>query len=407
MLWILYAISIAALYWIYDGYGRCLSIAVAVQTTLSNRLAPRSHDLSDNSQAPTVAVLLTVHNEQSSVAQRILNILACRYPEDRLRVVVASDGSTDNTNQIVADFDDPRVHLTTSPGMGKTATQNEALQNINSEVVVFTDADTKFDPDFIAQVVKPLSNPNVGAVDGRLLYTDPSDDATVQGQGFYWKYELGIRHHESQLGCLAVVTGASFAVRRQLILNMDPSIGEDCIVPLDVVGQGFQVVHQPTAKAYDSFEEGNGVTFKRRVRMTLRNWQGTWSRPRLLNPLQHPGYAFALWSHKVLRWLSPFFFMTATACSIGLCLFHPNIFAAIALSPFAGILSLSCVGQIGNIFGKRIPLSGTAFSFVLANAAFFVGVFKAIGKHRIQSYQTVIDAEATPQPTPASVRSAA
>ena len=129
------------------------------------------------------------------------------------------------------------------------------------------------------------------------MYSQNAADANTTSQGFYWNYEMKVRHLESQLGWLAVVAGASFAVRRELLQTMDPSIGEDCIVPLDVVQQGYLVVHEPLAKAFDEFEEGSGITLRRRIRQTLRNWQGTWSRPALLNPLLHPWYALALWSH--------------------------------------------------------------------------------------------------------------
>ena len=174
-------------------------------------------------------------------------------------------------------------------------------------VVIFTDAGSRFEPDFIRRIVAVFSDPSVGAADGHLLFTSDNDNQIAQSQGFYWRYELSLREAESRLGILAVASGACLAVRKQVFRRMDLSIGEDCIVPLDVVTQGLRVVHVPEAIAYDAMENDPEREFRTRVRMTLRNWQGTWSRPQLLNPYKYPGYAFALWSHKLFRWLSPFF----------------------------------------------------------------------------------------------------
>ena len=409
MLWVLYVISMATLYWIYDGYGRLLRLADFVRATFTTRPLTRKTETGESAQLPSLTVLLTVHNEEQVVKQRVRNILATDYPADRIQVVVASDGSTDATNRLIGGMVDWRVRLFQTAGLGKTATQNAALQKIESEIVVFTDADTRFDRDFLRNIVAPFEDQIVGAVDGRLLYTADSNDANVRGQGYYWQHELSLRHAESRLGLLAVLTGAAFAVRRELIQPMDASIGEDCIVPLDVVLQGFRVVHQQTAKAYDSFEEGNGVTFRRRVRMTLRNWQGTWSRPALLNPFRHPGYSLALWSHKLLRWLSPVFLLVATFCSIGLCAMSPGLLSLTAVAPLATLYALAAIGWLTNERRVGIPGAGTAFSFLLVNLAFLVGVFKAITGQRIRAYSNT---NSTPNPDEpmsavASLRSAA
>lgn len=384
MAWWIFVGSTAALYWIYDGYGRFLQTAVWIRTTIF-----RSQPLIETSQTdlPTLTVLLTVHNEESVIAQRVTNLLECEYPRDRMRIVVASDGSTDRTNEIVADIDEECVTLFQTPGLGKTGTQNEALKHITSEIIVFTDADIVFDSQFLMRTANRFIDPNVGAVDGRLLYGSNADSSSNASQGRYWNYELKVRHLESQLGWLAVVAGASFSVRRELIQPMDPSIGEDCIVPLDVVQQGFLVVHEPKAKAYDEFEEGTGITLRRRIRQTLRNWQGTWSRPMLLNPFRHPFYAVALWSHKLMRWLSPVFLLSAL-CSCGwLLATEPGAFSIAAAAPYGGLLLMAGAGGLATWLGRRIPGTGFAFSFLLANTAFLIGVARATLGSRIHSYR--------------------
>jgi cellulose synthase/poly-beta-1,6-N-acetylglucosamine synthase-like glycosyltransferase len=384
MAWMLLVGSTAALYWIYDGYVRCLQFAA-----LLRRMVPRrpAGDGTPEPRYPDMTVLLTVHNEAAVIERRLRNLLQCEYPADRLRILVASDGSTDATNQLVQQFPDDRVTLFESPGLGKTGTQNAALKRVNADVVVFTDADIEFDRLFLDRVALQFCDPGVGAVDGRLLYGINPSDATNGSQGRYWNYELKIRKLESELGWLAVVAGACFAVRRELIQPMESSIGEDCIVPLDVVQQGYRVVHDDQALAYDEFEEGNGITLRRRIRQTLRNWQGTWSRPALLNPLRHPCYAFALWSHKLLRWLSPVFLLIAMGSCGWLLATVPNIVSVAASLPYVGLTLLASLSVPATRLGWNIPGTHFAFSFLLANVAFLIGVLRATFGARIHAYK--------------------
>jgi cellulose synthase/poly-beta-1,6-N-acetylglucosamine synthase-like glycosyltransferase len=375
------------LYWIYAGYGQFLHVltllhnktAVAVVVT---PVADRAEE-----HWPTMTVLLTVHNEEAVIRRRIENILKCDYPAEKLQVLIASDGSTDSTNDIVRSFRGRGVRLFESPGLGKTGTQNAAIRTIESELIAFTDADILFDADWCRQVARHFRNPHVGAVDGRALYEAPQSDALQACQGFYWTYELKLRHLESQLGILAVVAGACFTLRRSLFVPMDPAIGEDCIVPLDVVSQGQLVVHEPLAIARFDSAEDSSITLRRRIRMTLRNWQGTWTRSHLLNPLRHPGYAFALWSHKLLRWLSPLFLATATVCSLAQLIFAPSIISAVLFAPFGGLFALAGIGWLSVRRHRRIPGTGAAYSFLVANIAFLIGIWRAVTGHRIHSYR--------------------
>lgn len=388
MAWIVLAVSNAALYWIYDGYVRFLAVCVAVRRMFVAPISTLPVDAHvESAPCPEMTVLLTVHNEQDVIQQRIANLLECSYPHDRLKVLVASDGSTDQTANLVRAIADDRVSLMETPGLGKTGTQNLALKKVDSDIVVFTDADIVFDSEFLNRIAERFRDARVGAVDGRLLYSKKTGDSTIDSQGFYWNYELKVRHLESQLGWLAVVAGASFAVRRDLLQPMESSIGEDCIVPLDVAQQGFLVVHEPAAMAYNEFEEGAGLTLRRRIRQTLRNWQGTWSRPELLNPIRHPFYALALWSHKLLRWLSPVFLLVALITSSWLLITAPNIFSIAAAVPYLALFGMAGLGWLSTAIGHRIPGTGVALSFLLANTAFLVGIVRATLGSRIHAYR--------------------
>lgn len=334
-----------------------------------------------------VTVLITVHNEEDAVLSRISNVLKQDYPSDLIEVLVASDGSTDRTNELVGSVQDARVRLFVSVGqVGKTAAQNMALKLASGELLIFTDAGSRFASNFIRKITSAFADDSVGAVDGHLLFSSRGNNQIALSQGYYWRYELALREAESKLGILAVASGACLAVRRHLIKEMDSSIGEDCIVPLDVISQGYKVVHVSDAITYDEMENDPEREFRSRVRMTLRNWQGTWSRAWLLNPFVNMGYSFTLWSHKVLRWLSPFFLIAFTfstcvgAASGG---FMMKIAAVVLFVFYASAI----LGWISERRGWRIPFVHTTYSYILANAGFFVGVLKALARRKVYKYR--------------------
>jgi glycosyltransferase involved in cell wall biosynthesis len=370
---------LALLVYVYRVYEWLLRAASA--------LGPKARSLPASERAaPRLTVLITVHNEVGRIEQRIANVFACAYPRDRLEVLVASDGSDDGTDRLVTELAAAHpVRLFASGGrFGKTETQNRALEEARGEIIVFTDAVTEFAPDFLVEIVRPLDDPAVGMTTGRIELMDATG-VVARSQGSYWSFEMRVRDLESRLGILAVASGQAMAVRKALIRPMDPAIGEDCIVPLDVALQGSRIVHCRTAVARDVFEAEPAKELSTRIRMTLRNWQGTWSRRRLLDPLRHPGYALALWSHKILRWLSPFYMLAATVC-----------LAALAREPlYLGLAALAAlgyfgaaVGWLGGLRGMRIPVATQLYSFVLANVGFAIGVTRALLGHEISVYRS-------------------
>ena len=165
VLWAITLISTAILYWIYDGYGRALFLINGIRTALRGPTTLAAEQ-AGGIELPSITVLLTVHNEAAVIRTRIENILQCEYPARLLSVVVASDGSTDDTNTIIRSFLDRGVILHESPGLGKTATQNTAIKAIVSDVIVFTDADVTFDRQFLNIIASKFHDPTVGAVDG-------------------------------------------------------------------------------------------------------------------------------------------------------------------------------------------------------------------------------------------------
>lgn len=370
-------------YYTYDGYLRLLIIVAYFK--FNKTVVDENKFTIEN--LPSVTILLTVYNEGSNVVEKIKDILEQDYPDEKLKVLVASDGSTDNTDQLVQDFGHPQVSLfRPEKRRGKSDTQNKAIKTISSELVLFTDCDTRFKANFIKELVYPFIKKEVGCTSGMLLFRNASRSNISSSQSRYWNYELQIRDFESKLGCLAVATGACMAVRLELFESFSATYGEDCIVPLDTVLKGYTVTHVKSAVAYDKTPETQRTEFKARVRMTLRNWQGTWSRPALLNPVKNPKYAFALWSHKILRWLTPVFLILATIISFITA--SDSLFNSLVIVTLLIIYVIALIGYLAEKRNKNMPkIVSLIYSFLLANTGFLVGLWLAIIGKRISIYR--------------------
>lgn len=364
------------IYLVYDGYLRILQIACRLQT--EKFLAPNSLP-----EPPKISVVVLAYNEQDTIVQKIENALQCQYPSDRFELLVVSDGSTDDTDNLVRQYPDSRVRLFRPPHReGISDSQNQAVEQVRGDIVVFSDAETVFDTDFLVQIAKAFADPTVGCVTGRLFMKLKSGQGISESQGFYWSYELKLRSLESRLGVLAVGSGACLAIRREIYHPLKPEHGGDCVIPLEAVRQGWKVVQAEQALAYDQMHHELRREFRARVRMTTRNWLGTWAYPELINPWSRPGYAGVLWCHKLLRWLSPFFLLAATGISIGLAL-RAEFFLFASLG-FTGFYLLGLLGWLAETRGKKVPLASTIFSFLLAQAGFLLGVIIAIsGRYKL------------------------
>ncbi len=379
---ILFSLSLFLLIYVYYGYLVLLKIILFFHSKSAN---VKSNLVQNNKYLPKVTILLTVYNEEEKIKDRVENILKCNYPAECLEVIVASDGSTDNTDSITKNFLDTRVNLF-RPKMrvGKTDTQNMAIQKTAGEIIIFTDADTVFEYDFIINIVENFYNDSVGCATGNLnFYTDKN--AVSVNQGLYWSYEQKIRASESELGILATASGACMAVRKNIFKRIDSAYGEDCIVPLDVALSGHLIIYDKRAIAYDKMESSSKSEFNTRVRMTLRNWQGLWSKSELLNPFKFPFHAFSLWSHKILRWLSPFFLIMLTFSSIALSV--DFIFFLVFSYGLALFYVLGFFGWLFNLYGLTIPFVSTIYSFLLANFGFLIGLLKSFSGYSIRLYR--------------------
>ncbi|RKZ17857.1 glycosyltransferase family 2 protein [bacterium] len=291
-------LSIALVVYVYAGYPVLAKLLGAVTNRRVKTADPGAY-------RPTVTVAIAAFNEAAHIEATVRNKLASDYPADKLQVVVVSDGSDDGTDAIVQGIDDPRVRLVRQePRAGKTSGLNLILPDIDTEVVVFSDANSLYHADTIGHLVAPLADPEVGYVTGRMVYRAPDGSLTGEGCSAYMVYENRLREWETRLGSIVGVDGGVDAVRRELWTPMRPDQLPDFVEPLSIREQGYRVVYEPRALLYEDALAAEADEFRMRVRVTLRAYHALKDKAALLNPLRFGLFAWQLWSHKVLRYLA-------------------------------------------------------------------------------------------------------
>ena len=336
-------------------------------------------------RTPFVSIIIAAHNEEASIGAKLSNCLSLHYPADCLEIIVASDGSTDRTDQIVGEFSasDPRIRMVRNQGRaGKSGVQNLAANQARGELLFLTDAQTRVPVDVLGLLAGNFADPRVGLVSATVQFATGAD-AVSKGQGLYWRYEYFLRQAESDIGILATGGGAAMMIRRELYSHIPLRYGDDCILPLDVRLKGYRVLNDPKAVVFDLSPHSVAEELRSRIRMTARNWAGTLSRPALLNPFRYPATALGLISHKLLRWLTPLLLLLIFIVNSALALRHEAIGLCIAQVIFYG-----CAIIGWQRMSRRRPagLFGHAFSFCLANLGFLLGIAKVVRNQKIVSY---------------------
>ena len=336
---------------------------------------------------PSVSVVVAAYDEGPNVRARIHNVLASEYPAELLELVIASDGSSDDTVLRALAVGSPRVRVLELPRRGKAAALAEGARQACGEILVFSDANTEFRPDAIAMLVRNFADEGVGGVVGNTGYVVPeSAESTGRGEDLYWRYDTWMKTLESRTGSVVSAHGGMYAVRRELFRPVDdPAVTDDFAISTAVVAQGMRLVFEPRAIGLEATMPRSGTEFRRRVRVMTRGLRGVLLRRALLNPLRHGFYAVALASRKVLRRVLPITFPVLVATTLALA---PGslFFAAVAAAQLV-LIGLALAGWALRRTGPgRSPLLYVPFFFCLANLASVVAVFNVARGSRIERW---------------------
>jgi hypothetical protein len=342
--------ALAVIAWVYIGYPVVLWAVAMLRRRPVHRRAIE----------PSVSLIICAYNEERDIRRKLEETLACDYPADRLEVIVASDGSTDGTDDIVREFA-PRVRLLRVEGRGgKTLAQNAAVASARGDILVFSDVTTVYEPGTVRALVENFADPDVGCVGGDLHYLKEARNPSAEGRALFWSYERQLRIWESQVHSIIGVAGCVYAMRRVLYQPLEAGAISDFIQPGMVTERGHRTVLEPAGIAYEPVESQSlGEELYRRARVITRGLRGAFHMPALLNPLRHPWFATLLWSHRVLRWLVPVFLLLLLAASVALAgrggLYRVALAGQLAIYG-AGLLAFALERARVRVPGLFIPL---------------------------------------------------
>ncbi len=375
--WIFWS-SVAFLVYAYGGFALLVGLVGLVQRRRVRKLPI----------TPSVSLIIAAYNEEKVIAERLDNALAMDYPRDRLQILVASDGSTDGTDDIVASYASKGVLLLSLPRRGKIRTLNAAVARATGKILVFTDANIMCRADTLRALAANFADAGVGGVAGHTTYTlDPGSESSSYGERLYWRYDTWLKKLESQTGSIVSAHGGLYAIRRVLFRPVpDGAVTDDFAISTQVVAQGYRLVFEPEALATEVAVPEAQREFRRRVRLMTRGLRGVYLRRRLLNPRKYGFYSIILASHKLARRLVPVSLAILGVASIAAWSQGPLYQAAVlAQAFFYGMASVGYLLRRSRM--GRLRLLYIPFYYCMANVACSVAWVHALRGRRIEVWQ--------------------
>jgi cellulose synthase/poly-beta-1,6-N-acetylglucosamine synthase-like glycosyltransferase len=339
---------------------------------------------------PRVSMIIAAHNEEAEIAAKLENALALDYPRDKFEVVVASDCSSDRTDEIVKSYAARGVKLyRQEQHFGKTIAQNSAVKVTNGEILLFSDATTIYRPDVVRKIVRPFADPTVGCVAGQLVYEDRK--ATVVGDGCksYWGYEKMIKQSESEVCSLIGVSGCLYAVRRSCHQKLANDMIDDFVIATEIRLQGLRTVYEPEAISTEDTNKKGKDEFRMRVRVIQQTFSALQRYSEVLSLQKQGLYAFQMISHKVMRYLVPTFLLSALLANT--LLIHEHLVYSVSFFAQLACYLLAALGWLGDKLGLKLGSFSLPYYFVLANTAIVQAFIKHMrGESRVV-WQSVRD----------------
>ena len=355
----------------------------AILTVVSKISKAESNDLP--SELPTVTLVIAAYNEEDVIEEKIKNSLNLSYPDEKLEIVVFSDESSDRTDELVKSYADEGVELIRVEGrVGKTECQNIVAEQTDTEILVFSDANSLYDSSAVLELIRDFE-PGTGCVVGELRYRSGG----VKGESTYWRYERYLKQLESIFGSTVTANGSIYAVRKSAYVPLPREAISDFAEPLALVRQGWRVTYSSNAVAWE--QTGDSVTseLSRRTRIGTRSWNTLADNTSLLDPIRYPLFSFKLVSHKLLRWLSPVFMLIVLVSS--------SVLALLILTPLYLLLlgfqimfySCAVVGALGNRFGHQMPaMFHVPYYFVISNYGMARALSNFVHHQNIVTWET-------------------
>jgi cellulose synthase/poly-beta-1,6-N-acetylglucosamine synthase-like glycosyltransferase len=360
---ILFWAAIAVIVYLYLGYP---AMAWVLGRVRANSVQKREY-------TPRVTIVIAAYNEEKCIGGTIDNKLSLDYPRDKLEIIVVSDESSDQTDNIVqhcATKSEANVKLIRqSPRRGKTSALNMAIPQAQGEIIVFSDANSIYDRQALRALTRNFADPRVGYVTGMMVYVTPEGSMVGDGCSAFMKYENFLRVHETRLNSVVGVDGGIDAVRKTLYAEMRADQLPDFILPLNVIKQGYRVVYEPEAVLREEALTEATDEYRMRVRVGLRAFWALYDMRMLFNPVRYGLYSWQLLSHKALRYMAFAPLAMAAVTAFFLMASKGTVVYQIAFWAQCAAYALAMAGWVLDKNGKGNALSAFAYYFALINVA--------------------------------------
>ncbi len=316
---------------------------------------------------PTVSITVPAYNEADQIRETLESLLAVDYPEDRLQILVVSDGSTDGTDRIVSEYEDRGVELLrVSVRGGKSAAENAARHRLSGEIVVNTDASVRMRPDAVRRLVRCFRDPTVGVASGRDVSVERGTAVRNRGEAGYVGYEMWVRDLETRTGGIVGASGCLYAIRRELHdVQVPEHLSRDFMSALTARERGYRAVSVPDAVCRVPRTSSLRGEYRRKARTIVRGMQTLLYKGHLLDPREDTRFAWKLWSHKIARWLVPW---AGVLGLLGLALLVPA--ASWAAWPLLGAAIVGVTAGLGWLWptDRSVPSPISVAAYVVSGS---------------------------------------
>lgn len=351
------------------------------------RAAARRVTVRDESFAPNVTMVVAAYNEEKVITKKLENCRALEYFHGKLAILIGSDGSSDKTVALIRTASMPEVSVFDfKERRGKVNVLKDLVSCATGEIIVFSDANTIYKPDALRKLIRHFADKRVGCVCGRLQLKSPDGSVEGEYEGAYWRYESFIKRMEGELGVCLGANGGIYALRKALFPDIpSDTIVEDFVIPMKILERGYKVMYEKDALGYEESSKTISDERKRKIRIGAGAYQSLFLTSPMLNIFR--GFpSFAYWSHKVMRWLVPFF-MIIILC-INMFLLDESLYKNIFLLQVIFYL-FTLLGYLLSKVRMHNMLFHLPYYFVAMNLSLFLGFYRFISGQQKVTWQRV------------------
>ena len=378
MLKFLFYFSFLIIFYSYIGYGIILYISIKIKRLFRSPVS--NNQLTDFE--PEVTMVVPVYNEADFIDLKIKNCMELNYPSGKLRWIFITDGSTDDSPDIIGRND--KILLLHQPERkGKASAINRVIKYVETPYVIFSDANTLINPDAVKEIVKHYENPRVGGVSGeKIIISKEKDKASGAGEGIYWKYESLLKKLDSEFYTVVGAAGELFSIKTELFhIAAEDTIIEDFVLSLQICMAGYVIRYEPKAFAIENASVSIKEEQKRKVRIAAGGFQAMQILKKLFNVFNYPVLSFQFISHRVLRWtLSPVCLIMGLLSNILLVYSRAGRFFWVFLLIQMVFYALALTGWLFANRNIRVKTLYIPYYFLFMNLSLFLGYHRYLKK---------------------------